>query len=280
MRPATLDARGPVERAGARRDPRLRRPAATRALRRGHRPAGPDEVGADRPAGARADLRARQPDRRREPRVAGARPGDARDPRRAAHPRARPGARARRARARTSRRRRCRRSGSRPEPRLDRRDGAHRRLHPRHLARRQAVAGGELDRARPPPRSRKAGRSRCRRPARPKRARATRIAAALGPARDGLASDGHRRLRRSPRDRRRGRRRRQRPEPHRDRARAASRPDLQLPDRLAHGPAAAPRRVAQVSVEGRPTPDVETVWSAWHATAREVAGGGRAASAR
>ena len=28
----------------------------------------------------------------------------------------------------------------------------------------------------------------------------------------------------------------------------------------------------QVSVEGTPTPDVETVWSAWHATARDVAG--------
>ena len=28
----------------------------------------------------------------------------------------------------------------------------------------------------------------------------------------------------------------------------------------------------QVSVEGRPSPDVETVWSAWHATAREVQG--------
>ncbi len=39
----------------------------------------------------------------------------------------------------------------------------------------------------------------------------------------------------------------------------------------------------QLSVEGRPTPDVETVWSAWHATSREaagVAGDGREASAR
>ncbi len=39
----------------------------------------------------------------------------------------------------------------------------------------------------------------------------------------------------------------------------------------------------QLSVEGRPTPDVETVWLAWHATAREVAfaaGAGREASAQ
>lgn len=39
----------------------------------------------------------------------------------------------------------------------------------------------------------------------------------------------------------------------------------------------------QISVEGRPTPDVQTVWSAWHATAADVAGDsvdGREASTR
>ena len=131
--------------------------------------------------GARAELRPGQSHRRREPRVAGALAGDARDPGRAAQPRARPLARAGGARARHRRPTARRPSACAAADVGGARPGAD-RLHPRHLARRQALARGELDRARPPPRRRRPADRPAARRRRGGGARAARIAAALGAA--------------------------------------------------------------------------------------------------
>ena len=186
---------------------------------------------------ARPELRPGESHRGREPRVAGALAGDARDPGRAAQPCARPlaragGARPRHARpsgppafglaaGRGGRRRTAHASSSSTAPRAPTSSGPRR-------------AGSSSAAGWSPP----AGRSPCRARA-PRRRRAPSASPPRSATPRGLAGDGPRRAHRSPGGDRRRDRRRQRAEPHRRRARPAARADLQPSDRLAHRAAGA-----------------------------------------
>ena len=184
------------------------------------------------------------------------------DPGRAAQPRARPRARARRGRARHARRLAAvvragaRVAGRRARPRTV-------VLDPRHVARRQALAGSELDRARPAPRRRGLG---------------------------GRAAAGERRGRQARARDRRGDRRRQHASGRRwssarssiasprpparsastaGRATSPSRSACRTSSSTTSRPRGAPARSRahsggrQVSVEGEPVPTVAAVWAAW-----------------